>query len=135
VRDLVREGLAMRRSQGLTWSQVAMAANAPMLTRAAMVDGHPEVGILPTGQVVGEIDELPTVGEVVERVVAEATATLTGPGRARHRPGRSTTDGVGRHRPRPGVPGCPAVPRARSHGGPPSELRLLDGPSDSARWS
>ena len=44
-----------------------MAANAPMLTKAAMVDGHPEVGILPTGQVVGVIDELPTVAELVAR--------------------------------------------------------------------
>lgn len=76
VRDLLGEGLAMRKSQDLTWSQLAMAANAPMLTKAAMVDGHPEVGILPTGQVVGEIDQLPTVAEVIEAIVAEATATL-----------------------------------------------------------
>jgi NAD(P)H-dependent flavin oxidoreductase YrpB (nitropropane dioxygenase family) len=41
-----------------------------------MVDGHPEVGILPTGQVVGEIDELPTVDELVQRIIAEATDTL-----------------------------------------------------------
>ena len=76
IKDLVGEGLAMRRSQGLTWSQLAMAANAPMLTKAAMVDGHPEVGILPAGQVVGEIDALPTVAEVIEAIVSEATATL-----------------------------------------------------------
>jgi NAD(P)H-dependent flavin oxidoreductase YrpB (nitropropane dioxygenase family) len=76
MRALVTEGLAMRKNQGLTWSQLAMAANAPMLTKAAMVDGHPEVGILPTGQVVGEIDELPTVDELVQRIIAEATETL-----------------------------------------------------------
>jgi len=76
VKALVQEGLAMRKSQELTWAQLAMAANAPMLTKAAMVDGHPEVGILPTGQVVGEIDALPTVAEVVEGIVAEATDTL-----------------------------------------------------------
>jgi len=76
LRALVQEGLAMRRSQDLTWSQLAMAANAPMLTKAAMVDGHPEVGILPTGQVVGEIDSLPTVAEVIDGIVAEAEATL-----------------------------------------------------------
>ena len=66
----------MRRSQGLTWSQVALAANAPMLTRATMVDGHLEVGILPTGQGVGVIDDLPTCAEVVERTVNEATEVL-----------------------------------------------------------
>jgi len=66
----------MKRHQDLTWSQVALAANAPMLTRAAMVDGHPEVGILPTGQGVGSIDELPTCAELIDRIVAEAGAAL-----------------------------------------------------------
>jgi NAD(P)H-dependent flavin oxidoreductase YrpB (nitropropane dioxygenase family) len=75
-RSLLQEGLAMRRSQDLTWAQLAMAANAPMLTKAAMVDGHPEVGILPTGQVVGEIDELPTVAELIGRIISEAEETL-----------------------------------------------------------
>jgi NAD(P)H-dependent flavin oxidoreductase YrpB (nitropropane dioxygenase family) len=74
--DLVREGLAMKRDSDLTWAQVAMAANAPMLTRASMVEGHLESGILPTGQVTGLIDHLPTVAEVIDGIVAEATATL-----------------------------------------------------------
>ena len=73
---LVREGLAMRRNQDLTWSQLALAANAPMLIKASMVDGKPDVGILPTGQVTGVIGELPTVAEVITSIVAEATATL-----------------------------------------------------------
>jgi NAD(P)H-dependent flavin oxidoreductase YrpB (nitropropane dioxygenase family) len=77
LRALVSEGLAMRRSQELTWSQLAMAANAPMMTRAAMVDGRPEVGILPAGQGVGVIDELPTVEELIGRIMDEAAATLT----------------------------------------------------------
>jgi NAD(P)H-dependent flavin oxidoreductase YrpB (nitropropane dioxygenase family) len=73
----LREGLAMKRSGELSWSQVALAANAPMLTRASMVEGRDEVGILPTGQVVGLIDELPTVAELVARIVAEAEQVLT----------------------------------------------------------
>jgi NAD(P)H-dependent flavin oxidoreductase YrpB (nitropropane dioxygenase family) len=76
MRALVKEGLAMKRNQGLTWSQVAMGANAPMLTRATMVDGRLETGILPTGQGVGVIDELPTVEELVNRIVHEAEQTL-----------------------------------------------------------
>jgi NAD(P)H-dependent flavin oxidoreductase YrpB (nitropropane dioxygenase family) len=76
LRDLVREGLAMKRNQDLTWSQVALAANAPMLIKATMVDGKPEIGILPTGQGVGVIDELPTVAELLERIVSEAEQTL-----------------------------------------------------------
>lgn len=74
--DLVREGLAMRRNQELTWSQLALAAHAPMLIKASMVDGKPDVGILPTGQVAGVIDELPTVAELLDRITAEAEATL-----------------------------------------------------------
>jgi NAD(P)H-dependent flavin oxidoreductase YrpB (nitropropane dioxygenase family) len=83
--DLLREGLAMKKSQGLSWSQVAMAANAPMMTRASMVDGRAEVGILPTGQVVGLIDELPTVAELVDRIVREAMTTLDGLANAKGR--------------------------------------------------
>lgn len=76
LRDMVREGLAMKKSQDLTWAQLALAANAPMLTKATMVDGHPEVGILPTGQGVGAIEELPTCQELIDRVVAQAVAAL-----------------------------------------------------------
>ena len=74
--DLIREGLAMRKSRELTWAQLIMAANAPMLTKASMVDGRLEVGILPTGQVVGLIEDLPTVAEVLDGVMREAEETL-----------------------------------------------------------
>ncbi|MGB5813244.1 MAG: nitronate monooxygenase, partial [Polyangiales bacterium] len=73
---LLREGLAMRRNQGLTWAQLAMAANAPMLTKATMVDGKLETGVLPTGQVTGVIDEVPAVSELIGRVMREAEETL-----------------------------------------------------------
>ncbi|MDA8045333.1 MAG: nitronate monooxygenase [Actinomycetota bacterium] len=73
---LVREGLAMKRNGELTWAQVAMAANAPMLTRAAMVEGRLDAGILPTGQVAGLIDALPSVAELIEGIIDEAEATL-----------------------------------------------------------
>jgi NAD(P)H-dependent flavin oxidoreductase YrpB (nitropropane dioxygenase family) len=76
LRDLVREGLAMKKSQDLTWGQMVMAANAPMLTKATMVDGHLETGILPTGMGVGVIDELPTVAELIARIIEDADATL-----------------------------------------------------------
>src|SRR5439155_18094787 len=71
-RDIVREGLAMRRSQELSWSQVLMAANTPMLLRAAMVDGRDDLGVMAAGQVVGLIDDLPTCEELVARIVREA---------------------------------------------------------------
>lgn len=76
LRELVQEGLAMRQQQDLTWSHVAMAANAPMLIKAALVDGDASVGVLPTGQVAGVIDALPPVAELVGQIVADARATL-----------------------------------------------------------
>jgi NAD(P)H-dependent flavin oxidoreductase YrpB (nitropropane dioxygenase family) len=76
MRALAKEGLAMKEGNELTWSQVVMAANAPMMTKAALVDGDPAVGILPTGQVVGIIDALPSVAEIIGAIVTEANATL-----------------------------------------------------------
>lgn len=72
LRELLKEGLAMKKHQDLSWSQLAMAANAPMLTRATMVDGQIAVGILPTGQCVGVVDDLPSCDELIDRIVAEA---------------------------------------------------------------
>lgn len=73
---LLKEGVAMKEGNELSWPQVIMAANAPMMTKAALVDGRTDVGVLPTGQVVGTIDELPTVAELIQRVVGEATEVL-----------------------------------------------------------
>ncbi|MGH2758087.1 MAG: NAD(P)H-dependent flavin oxidoreductase, partial [Actinomycetota bacterium] len=74
--DILREGLAMRKTSGLGYGQMLMAANTPMLLRAAMVEGKIDFGVMASGQVVGLIDDLPTVAEVIERIVKEAEATL-----------------------------------------------------------
>jgi NAD(P)H-dependent flavin oxidoreductase YrpB (nitropropane dioxygenase family) len=86
--DLLREARALRRTRGMRWAEVLSAANAPMLTRAALVGGEPDAGVLPTGQVVGLIEARPTVAEVIASVVAEAQATLVrlGVGCAREEP-------------------------------------------------
>jgi len=74
--DILREGLATKRKQHLSWSQVVMQANTPMLLKEAMVDGRPDLGVMASGQVVGVIDDLPSCQDVVNRVIAEADATL-----------------------------------------------------------
>ncbi|MBU6216794.1 MAG: nitronate monooxygenase [Acidobacteria bacterium] len=74
--DLARTGVRMHGEQDLSWSQVALAANAPMMTKASVVDGDLEVGILPTGQVVGAIAEAPSVAEILASIMDEADATL-----------------------------------------------------------
>jgi NAD(P)H-dependent flavin oxidoreductase YrpB (nitropropane dioxygenase family) len=75
-RDIAREGIAMKRSHELSWSQVLMAANTPMLLKAAMVEGRPDLGVMSSGQVVGVIEDLPTVAEVIARIIAEADGVL-----------------------------------------------------------
>jgi NAD(P)H-dependent flavin oxidoreductase YrpB (nitropropane dioxygenase family) len=75
-RNLIREGLAMRKTQELSWTQVLMAANTPMLLRAAMVDGRIDLGVMASGQVVGVIDDLPSCAELIDRIVTEADAVL-----------------------------------------------------------
>ncbi|WNI25323.1 nitronate monooxygenase [Streptomyces sp. ITFR-16] len=71
---MVRDGLAMRHGRELSWSQVLMAANTPMLLKAAMVDGRTDLGVMASGQVAGVIEDLPTVAALVTRVMAEAEA-------------------------------------------------------------
>ncbi|WP_034269003.1 NAD(P)H-dependent flavin oxidoreductase [Haloechinothrix halophila] len=69
---LLREGLATRRSGDRDWSQLLMAANTPMLLRAGLVEGNTDAGVLASGQVVGMLDDLPSVAELIESVVSEA---------------------------------------------------------------
>jgi NAD(P)H-dependent flavin oxidoreductase YrpB (nitropropane dioxygenase family) len=73
---LLKEGRAMKEGNELTWSQVVMAANAPVMTKAALVEGRSDVGVLPTGQVVGLIESLPSVAEIIDSVMREADAVL-----------------------------------------------------------
>ncbi|MDX6220490.1 MAG: hypothetical protein QOJ48_2171 [Frankiales bacterium] len=75
-RDVVTEGLAMRKSAELSFSQLVMAANTPMLLKAAMVDGRPDLGVMASGQVAGLIEDLPSCQELITRIMAEAEDTL-----------------------------------------------------------
>ena len=77
-RQLLHDGLAMRHGKDLTWSQVLLAANTPMLLRSAMVDGRTDLGVMASGQVAGVIDDLPSCAELVERIMKEAEEALTG---------------------------------------------------------
>jgi NAD(P)H-dependent flavin oxidoreductase YrpB (nitropropane dioxygenase family) len=79
--DIVREGLAMKKSHELSWPQVIMAANTPMMLRSSMVDGRVDLGTLASGQVAGVIDDLPSCAELIERIMAQASEILTRLGR------------------------------------------------------
>jgi NAD(P)H-dependent flavin oxidoreductase YrpB (nitropropane dioxygenase family) len=78
MRSLLREGRAMKTGNELTWAQVMMAANAPVMTKAALVEGRTDVGVLPTGQVVGVLQSLPAVADIIDGIMAEADACMRG---------------------------------------------------------
>ena len=56
--------------------QTMMAANAPVLIQRAMVEGKPDEGVLPSGQVASVIDGLPSVAELIEQIVTVAERQL-----------------------------------------------------------
>ncbi|TLS40906.1 nitronate monooxygenase [Streptomyces montanus] len=69
---MIRDGLALKHGKDLSWSQVLLAANTPMLLRASMVEGRTDLGVMASGQVAGVIEDLPSCAELVERVMTEA---------------------------------------------------------------
>ena len=75
--DMIREGLAMKKSMDLTWTQMVMAANTPMLLKLSLVDGRTESGVMASGQVVGIIDDLPSCAELVDRIISQANSVLS----------------------------------------------------------
>ncbi|QKZ25095.1 NAD(P)H-dependent flavin oxidoreductase [Streptomyces chartreusis] len=74
-RRMLRDGRALRHGKDLTWGQVLLAANTPMLLRASMVDGRTDLGVMASGQVAGLIDDLPSCAELVDRIMKEAEET------------------------------------------------------------
>jgi NAD(P)H-dependent flavin oxidoreductase YrpB (nitropropane dioxygenase family) len=75
-RSMITDGLAMRHGKELTWSQVVMAANTPMLLKAGLVEGNTEAGVLASGQVAGIVDDLPSCAELIESIVGDAIKHL-----------------------------------------------------------
>jgi NAD(P)H-dependent flavin oxidoreductase YrpB (nitropropane dioxygenase family) len=73
--QLLRSAIALTRARK---SAVLHAANTAALARQALVDGDVDGGVLPAGQVVGRIDDLPTCAELVDRIVKEADAMISG---------------------------------------------------------
>ena len=52
-RELAVDGRAMRKAQGRSLAQMALAANTPTMLKAGLVDGDTDAGVLAAGQVVG----------------------------------------------------------------------------------
>ena len=57
-------------------SETIMSANAPVVIQRAMVEGVPDEGLMPSGQVAAMIRELQSCEEVIAGIAAQATARL-----------------------------------------------------------
>jgi NAD(P)H-dependent flavin oxidoreductase YrpB (nitropropane dioxygenase family) len=73
---LLRSAIAMSRDDDMSASQAIMSANAPMIIQKAMVEGEPAAGVLPSGQVAGVIDDLPSCEQLIQRIVTQAQQRL-----------------------------------------------------------
>jgi NAD(P)H-dependent flavin oxidoreductase YrpB (nitropropane dioxygenase family) len=74
--SIVKDGLAMRHGKELSWSQIVMAANTPMLLKAGLVEGNTNAGVLASGQAAGILDDLPSCEELVSAIVNDAVKHL-----------------------------------------------------------
>ncbi|MFO7965099.1 MAG: nitronate monooxygenase family protein [Desulfobacterales bacterium] len=75
IRNTLAEEVLAIEEKGATLEDI-LAKVAGQRTKSAYVSGDPEHSMLPAGQVVGLIDELKTVAEVVEDIIEEAKDLL-----------------------------------------------------------
>ncbi|WP_321392515.1 nitronate monooxygenase [Emcibacter sp.] len=69
---MLKSAWNMAKKTDMTMGQVMMSGSAPVLIQKAMVQGHPDEGVLPSGQVAGLIEDIPTVAELIDGIVREA---------------------------------------------------------------
>ena len=78
--ETVKTAWGMASKTDMTLGQTMMAGNAPVIIQKAMVEGRPDEGVLPSGQVAGLIDDLPNCQELVSRIMTEAEIRLNAVG-------------------------------------------------------
>ena len=72
----IKTAWGMASKTDMTLGQTMMAGNAPMIIQKAMVEGKPDEGVLPSGQIAGLIDDLPRCADIVHGIITEAEASL-----------------------------------------------------------
>ena len=73
----MRSFFAMLKGDDLTISQSIMSANSPAIIQKAMVDGSPNEGAMPSGQVAGILTNLPTCNELIQQIMREFNVAAT----------------------------------------------------------
>jgi NAD(P)H-dependent flavin oxidoreductase YrpB (nitropropane dioxygenase family) len=74
--SVASEALRATKRGEISINEALRAANALQLIQKAMVDGVPEAGILPSGQVASRIDSLPSCADLVNEIIEEACECL-----------------------------------------------------------
>jgi len=72
----VKTAWGMASKTDMTLGQTMMAGNAPIIIQKAMVEGKPDEGVLPSGQIAGLIDDLPSCAELITSIVVQAEQHL-----------------------------------------------------------
>ena len=76
IGSLLTAALAMNKTGDLSKAQAVMSANAPMMIQQAMVEGNPDSGVLPSGQVAAVIDELLSCEQIIDGIMSQAHQRL-----------------------------------------------------------
>ena len=69
-------GWSMRKEYEASISELGHLAAGGVRIVRAMIEGDTDFGVMPSGQVCGRIDDVPSVQELIERIVAEAGSVL-----------------------------------------------------------
>lgn len=72
----IKTAWGMASKTDMTLGQTMMAGNAPMIIQKAMVDGKPDEGVLPSGQIAGLIDDQPSCAEIISKIISDAETHL-----------------------------------------------------------
>lgn len=73
---LLKSAFAMSKSGDITLAQAMMSANAPMIIQTSMIDGRPDQGVLPSGQVAGVISDVKSCEQIIQSVMSETNECL-----------------------------------------------------------
>ena len=67
---------SMAAKSDMTLGQTMMAGNAPMIIQKAMVEGKPDEGVLPSGQIAGLINDMPSCADIISKIISDAENKL-----------------------------------------------------------
>lgn len=81
--DLIRSAFKLLTEDSLTIAQTMMSANAPMMLEKSLIQGSPDEGLLPSGQVAAAIDQIISCEQLIKEIVEQAEqrlAAMSAPG-------------------------------------------------------